>query len=248
MANFLKHQPCPKCGSKDNLGVYDDGGWFCFGCGFTKRADIGVVLRNVHVDSGVREKEHKRLPDDVSRVIGDSGVSWLGKYGIDVEVALKNNILWSDRRQQLIFTFPETELWQARNFGEFGKKVKYITSGNHDDVLPIYNEVDSDTCVVVEDCVSAIRIAMARGLEGSGWHAMPLLGSHLPTKKLNRLRRLYSKMVVWLDHDKGKEAQAIARRGSLVGLSSRVIHTELDPKEFSAEGLTTLLEDGTIFL
>lgn len=207
-----------------------------------------MVLRNVHSNSGVREKDHKRLPDDVSRVIGDIGVSWLSKYGIDVATALKNNILWSDRRQQLIFTFPETELWQARNFGEFGKKVKYLTSGNHEDVLPIYQEVPSERVVVVEDCVSAIRIAMVRGLEGSGWHAMPLLGSHLPTKKLNRLRRLYSTMVVWLDHDKGKEAQAIARRAAMVGLSSRVVHTELDPKEFSAEGLTTLLEDGTIFL
>lgn len=32
-STFLKHAPCPSCGSKDNLGVYDDHS-FCFGCGY----------------------------------------------------------------------------------------------------------------------------------------------------------------------------------------------------------------------
>ena len=32
-STFLKHAPCPQCGSKDNLGVYDDHS-FCFGCGY----------------------------------------------------------------------------------------------------------------------------------------------------------------------------------------------------------------------
>lgn len=30
---FLRHEPCPKCGSKDNLARYEDHG-FCFGCGY----------------------------------------------------------------------------------------------------------------------------------------------------------------------------------------------------------------------
>jgi twinkle protein len=28
------HEPCPECGSRDNLGRYDDGHGFCFGCGY----------------------------------------------------------------------------------------------------------------------------------------------------------------------------------------------------------------------
>lgn len=31
-SEFLKHEPCPKCGSKDNLARYTDGHGFCFGC------------------------------------------------------------------------------------------------------------------------------------------------------------------------------------------------------------------------
>ncbi|MGW8177207.1 MAG: DnaB-like helicase C-terminal domain-containing protein [bacterium] len=31
-ANFLHHEPCPNCGSRDNLARYDDGHGWCFGC------------------------------------------------------------------------------------------------------------------------------------------------------------------------------------------------------------------------
>lgn len=35
MAQFVKHTSCPKCGSRDNLAVYDDGSYFCFShCGY----------------------------------------------------------------------------------------------------------------------------------------------------------------------------------------------------------------------
>lgn len=40
MATFLRKEPCPKCGSKDNLARYDDGSAHCFGgCGHYERAD-----------------------------------------------------------------------------------------------------------------------------------------------------------------------------------------------------------------
>lgn len=35
MASFVKHAPCPGCGSSDNLAIYDDGSYFCFSyCGY----------------------------------------------------------------------------------------------------------------------------------------------------------------------------------------------------------------------
>jgi twinkle protein len=36
-ANFVRHEPCPECGSKDNLARYDDGHGYCFGCGHYER-------------------------------------------------------------------------------------------------------------------------------------------------------------------------------------------------------------------
>lgn len=32
-SKFIKHIPCPKCGSKDNNSLYDDGHTTCYGCG-----------------------------------------------------------------------------------------------------------------------------------------------------------------------------------------------------------------------
>ena len=47
-SNFIRHEPCPACGSKDNLAVYDDHK-FCFGCGHyesTKESNV------VNIDKG----------------------------------------------------------------------------------------------------------------------------------------------------------------------------------------------------
>jgi len=35
VADFVGHEPCPACGSKDNLARYSDGSAYCFGCSHT---------------------------------------------------------------------------------------------------------------------------------------------------------------------------------------------------------------------
>lgn len=35
----IAHEPCPECGSRDNLARYSDGHGFCFGCGYYEKAD-----------------------------------------------------------------------------------------------------------------------------------------------------------------------------------------------------------------
>lgn len=41
-SQFLHKEPCPSCGSKDNLARYDDGHGFCFGCEYTESGDAGT--------------------------------------------------------------------------------------------------------------------------------------------------------------------------------------------------------------
>jgi len=38
MASFIRHEPCEKCGSKDNLAVYDDDSTYCFTPGCNNRS------------------------------------------------------------------------------------------------------------------------------------------------------------------------------------------------------------------
>lgn len=53
MGKLIRHDPCPECGSKDNLAVYDDGS-FCFGCGYK--------TGNGNGDKKIRE-EHSHKAD-----------------------------------------------------------------------------------------------------------------------------------------------------------------------------------------
>jgi twinkle protein len=39
MAEFVQHEECPKCGSKDNLARYDDNSAYCFGCEYFEKSD-----------------------------------------------------------------------------------------------------------------------------------------------------------------------------------------------------------------
>jgi twinkle protein len=38
-SEFVAHEPCPECGSDDNLARYSDGHAFCFGCNYYAHAD-----------------------------------------------------------------------------------------------------------------------------------------------------------------------------------------------------------------
>lgn len=40
-STFLYHEPCPKCGSRDNLARYANGSATCFGCGYWEKPDEG---------------------------------------------------------------------------------------------------------------------------------------------------------------------------------------------------------------
>ena len=41
-STFIAHEPCPECGSKDNLARYSDGHAHCFGCGYYEKADAMI--------------------------------------------------------------------------------------------------------------------------------------------------------------------------------------------------------------
>ena len=46
-SEFLQHEPCPSCGSKDNLARYTDGHAYCFGCEYYEHAKkLEEVMHN----------------------------------------------------------------------------------------------------------------------------------------------------------------------------------------------------------
>lgn len=239
MATFVRHEPCPSCGSRDNLGRYSDGSAWCFGCHYTESvSDSGAV---VGVRSAPLKDDDVQLSNDLCFDYPRHVVEWLDKYGISVSEGIKHGWKYSPYWDQLVFIFNDGEggiaCTQARNFNpERAAKRKYYNQGSPKDVLPIFHAPTKQRrLVVVEDAVSAAKIA--RQID-----AMPCLGSYLPARKIMALKTSYEFLDVWLDADKLKEAREIETMAKWVGLSARTIYTELDPKEYSDDEIKEFLQ------
>jgi hypothetical protein len=231
MGTFVRHEPCPACGSRNNLARYDDGSAWCFGCHYKERRTQAVF----------NQKETKSVTssDDLCNDFPGHVVEWLARYDVSVAEALKHGWKYSPRFDQLVFNFCDEEgnvlVSQARNF-RAGAKTKYFNQGSPADVLPIFfGPTGGRSLVIVEDAVSAAKIARQ-------CDAMPCLGSYLPAKKLARLRPFYEFLVIWLDADKLREAREMAYMAKWIGFSTKVVHTELDPKEYSNDEIAGYLK------
>lgn len=232
---------CPSCKSKgkdkhhDNLILYADGGGYCFSCGYVQRGNKPYTATNFG-NRGAGEvvvlSGPKPLPEDIKQVGTNCvGYSWIGKYLSRVPQWL----LWSEENQWLIFPyFIEEELiaWQARNFGSYGPK--WYTFGNVKQLYYIRGK-QQNTCILVEDIVSALKI------EEAGYCAMPVFGSQIGLERLRTLCNRFSDIRIWLDPDKRVESIKEAQKASLEGMAIKVLFSDKDPKELTCEEIQDIL-------
>jgi DNA primase len=236
MGVFIRHEPCPNCGSRDNLGRYADGSAWCFGCKYREPP--------THVARVKKEDKPIELDQDLSNNFPPHVVEWMGKYGITVAEAIRHGWKYGQARDQLLFVFKDADgnisLTQARNFSGQAKS-RYFTQGSVDQTLSIfYPPVDTGQLVVVEDVISAAKI-------GRQVAAIPCFGSNMPKHKLSALRLLgFETLITWLDEDKLKESRAIADAAKWLGFNTKVVHTPLDPKEYSDHEIKSYLQEKTL--
>ena len=229
MSKFLGHTGCPKCGSRDNLGEYEDHFW-CFGCKYHMRKTDTASLRlrlnrhNTEEQSVMKLSNIKELPR--------KAMEWLLSYGISQEEIDKYGIEWNVKEEMLVL-LQTAEYWQARTFNS--RRPKYMSEGSKP--LTIYGQ--GDTIVIVEDIISAMKIARLH----DEYCACPVLGSSLSYDMENQIVEQYKKSAVWLDRDKAKNALRISRKLKQRGLESRVVVTDEDPKEYSKGEIRTWLRN-----
>lgn len=236
---YVGHEPCPKCGSKDNLARYESGSGYCFGCGeyFHRLGGHRMVVQpgNGAKSKDVHQTGLRPPPDDCNTEFPSKVVEWISKYDLTPADLIKHNVVWSKSREQLIYRFfgegKDLVLWQARNFREgVTHKDRFFTGGTPNEVVAAYHSSQSrSTGVIVEDCISAIKVCQAGG------DGIPCFGSTLSDKKLTRLAGLYDRLYIWLDFDKFKESTKMARKAGLLGCSTRTVCTEDDPKIYSLD-------------
>lgn len=61
----VRHEPCPKCGSRDNLARYSDGHGWCFGCSYYEKGDGEVPAQAARTNKrrpGMIDGEFRALP------------------------------------------------------------------------------------------------------------------------------------------------------------------------------------------
>ena len=242
MARFLYHTGCPKCHSRDNLGIYDDGSSWCFGCSISSSPTISpYVLED-------EEEYLKPLPNDLTTEYSKQALDWTMKYDITPTDLLTRGACFSPGSNQLIFPSPSPrgialtkEVLSKEKVFACGRllnpsnKQRYTTYNQR--LQPFIYKADvpegygirrgrgRTTLVMVEDCLSAIKVA--RQVD-----CMPLLTSTLPTKDLVAVAGLYDAFLIWLDGNMYHKAQKIARKLQMLGKEARAIYTKLDPKEY----------------
>ena len=229
MSTFIKHLPCKSCGSKDNLGEYTDHFW-CFGCGYYKEKDDIKSIRNRVLGQNHKEIFIENLV--FTKHIPKKAMRWLLSYRITLKEIEKHNILWCQENETLILVHTD-EYWQGRHFGNYG--IKYLSKGKKP--LTIYGE--SDTIILVEDVLSAIKIARL----SPEYCAMPLLGSSLSTEHEEVLRDIFKTIYVWLDRDKAKQGIKMTRNLRQKGINTKSIITDLDPKEYNEGEIQSWLKN-----
>jgi hypothetical protein len=103
MARFLHHTSCPKCNSRDNLAIYDDGSSWCFGCSRASPPTISpYILEN-------DEEYIKPFPKDLTYEYSKLALDWTMKYGIPPNELISRRVAYSPERVELCFRFFPTE-------------------------------------------------------------------------------------------------------------------------------------------
>jgi len=244
-SKFLGHEPCPSCGSRDNLARYSDGHAWCFGCGYRERG-TRPPLSELFTEPKVEIKTAlQTFPSDVTRDLGMAAKAWLLSYGIREEEWKKHGYLWSPSKEWLIYPMyqhigtQDADLiaFQARQFRKDASP-KYLTFGQPHKVMTVvnYDSPDNDVVVLVEDMVSAIKVGRLKT-------TLCLFGSHIGNLEVANARLLAQKAIVWLDYDKKVESMTAASRMNATGLPTSVIITTQDPKACSMADIEQKLED-----
>ena len=97
---FLKHLPCPRCGSKDNLAEYEDN-FHCFGCGYHKfKNTIEDYKRRYNQVEEVKEEDNGRLT--VTDDMPVEAKRWLLSFGITSQDVSDYSLGWSEDKKLLV--------------------------------------------------------------------------------------------------------------------------------------------------
>lgn len=230
MARFLKHGPCKKCGSRDNLGYYDDGSTYCFGCHAYSPATRRPEPTEKKVVMDIRPSLKAEIPEP--------NISWLRKYLNDDQIG--EFFSWSPYMDRHVYVevLPDESLyWEARKVGPLQGISKIISAGSKPMSLK-GKWKETGVVVLVEDIISAIKVGEHAGV-------LCLHGSIIPNNLYTTLGKIagIKRIILWLDRDKLSAATVYESKFRVWGKECSVIMTPKDPKDYSDNEIKDILKE-----
>ena len=203
MSEFLRHEPCPNCGSRDNLARYTDNHAWCFGCNYYEKGDGEHVERKETrkvsglIDYEILELGPRKLTEETCR-------KWnygVGNYnGQPVQVAN-----YHDSHGELVAQKLRFKDKSFRWLGDYSRASLYGRN--------LWRDNDK-MVTIVEGEIDALSVSQAFGLK---WPVLSLSSgiSHAHkeiAKNLNWLES-YESVVLFFDQDdRGREmAKTVAQ-------------------------------------
>ena len=234
MSNCIGHEACPKCGSRDNLARYADGGAWCFGCGYWERSDTFLQVSRRVVPSNQGPLGTVTLPDDLTTIMPPAPLEWLYSYGLTLEEIEYAEYYWSNSSHSLVSVFRDLDGscigTQSRGFPKSTPKYKILGDKlqmsrsmlrNRDSSLPLYFCEDQVSAIILNRRVPCVA----------------LFGTQVSLELIKWGSKTFSSFRLWLDPDKRKESVKQCLKLREKGFNISPVFSDLDPKE---------LDDGRI--
>lgn len=234
MGKVIRYEACPKCrargndNSGDNLACYDDGGSYCFSCGFYSSPRNSNSISNLNK---ITHYEKAKLPNDFTWEVPTRAWKWLIQFGLPISY-WQECTGYSPAEDRLIFRVPYSSHRSNLAFS-IGRWVGETKEGKSPRKWYAYGEPHKHaellgkgpTLVVVEDLISAHKVANA------GFQSLPLFGTKFHPCHLYSLLNSDAEVAIWLDKDQEFNVKRQALRlESLINKSVKVIITDKDPK------------------
>lgn len=247
MAQFLHHEPCPRCRSKDNLARYSDGSGWCWGCHLYQRPrhkPVYVPEKEVIYPTRVSELPQNYV-EYYAQYLTKKEIDTFYKYDLSSKRAfftVKNYIEYRN-----IYNKPKTISNGNKPFIVLYNNNIYIKNNTNNKYYGVINKINNNnkesshrfpsrhssmdltSCqlypnelYVVEDLVSAIVV-------GRQHPCLPLFGSNIPLYVKLQIAQDFKKLYIWLDYDKYKEAINYKKQFDR-WIDCEVICTKDDPK------------------
>lgn len=187
-------EPCPKCGSRDNLGRYSDGHGYCFGCGHYEKGDGSV-------SSSATQRNH-RSPGMI-----DGEFTALSKRGITEETARHFNYrtgVFNGKKCQIANYADADGRPVAQKLRFADKTFNFV--GNPKEALPLYGQHlwrdGGKMIVVTEGEIDALTVSQ---LQGNKWPVVSVMngaqGAHKSVASALEWLLKFDKVVFMLDDD-----------------------------------------------